>query len=419
MARHTADTFEARYRQSVRVRSGYLPQDPSAVLEWNDTFIDAVRSGTTPAPQWNSAVTDLATLLQNDPIIRMLVTEMILQEPDLYPRIKRKHVKDVDELLVLLDVVIRTAPVFGTETIPKVAFPMSTLLGFMMMTTAGEAVFRHATFNAAMLAILSEWCKFLESEDSLSVVTREKGNWLSKAAYQELHLEDYAIDSTEHGGFKCWNDFFRRQFTSIDTARPMDGKGDDAVIVAASDGAVRHITKGVKREDMFWVKGDHYSLRNMLVEPEYYDMFDGGDVIQTFLTGSDYHHFVSPIDGVIRAVLKIPGLLFSNAESAGYDPTGVKSLVYNATVNTRTLVLIDGPPRVGTVCVIPIGITEVSAITIGPKPGDKVAKGQELGAFSFGGSTLCTVFQKGKIKEFVVTTSTVLRARKKIATAHL
>jgi phosphatidylserine decarboxylase len=94
-------------------------------------------------------------------------------------------------------------------------------------------------------------------------------------------------------------------------------------------------------------------------------------------------------------------------------------LVYNATVNTRTLVLIDGPPRVGTVCVIPIGITEVSAITIGPKPGDKVAKGQELGAFSFGGSTLCTVFQKGKIKEFVVTTSTVLRARKKMATAHL
>jgi phosphatidylserine decarboxylase len=198
----------------------------------------------------------------------------------------------------------------------------------------------------------------------------------------------------------------------------MDGQGDDAVIVSASDGMVRHVTKGAKVEDMFWVKGDRYSLRDMLVEREYYDMFDGGDVIQTFLTGSDYHHFVSPIDGVVRAVLKIPGLLFSNAESAGYDPTGVRSLVYNATVNTRALVLIDGPPRVGTVCVIPVGITEVSAITIGPKPGDKVAKGEELGAFSFGGSTVCTLFQKGKIKDFAVTPSRVLRAREKIATAH-
>jgi phosphatidylserine decarboxylase len=180
MAGQAARTFEARYHESARVRSGYLPRDPSAVHEWNDMFIGAVRSEASPAPRRNSTVTGLATLLHNDPILRMLVTEMISQEPDLYPRIKRNHVKDVDELLVLLDMVIRTAPVFGTESIPRVAFPMSTLLGFMMMTTAGETVFRNAAFNAAVLAILSEWCKFLESEDSLGVVTRRTGSSTSR-----------------------------------------------------------------------------------------------------------------------------------------------------------------------------------------------------------------------------------------------
>jgi phosphatidylserine decarboxylase len=113
----------------------------------------------------------------------------------------------------------------------------------------------------------------------------------------------------------------------------------------------------------------------------------------------------------------VPGLLFSNAESAGYDPEGVDSLVYDATVNTRTLVVIEGNPAVGTVCVIPIGITEVSSLQINVKPGKKVEKGAELGWFSFGGSALCIVFQHGKIHEFVVDDKTRLSAREHIATA--
>jgi len=74
----------------------------------------------------------------------------------------------VNHLLELLDNVIKTAPTFGrkanpaigTKGEPAIAFPMSALLGFMMMTTAGEAVFRHPKFNDALRLILSEWCTF-------------------------------------------------------------------------------------------------------------------------------------------------------------------------------------------------------------------------------------------------------------------
>jgi hypothetical protein len=82
-------------------------------------------------------------------------------------------------------------------------------------------------------------------------------------------------------------------------------------------------------------------------------------------------------------------LMFSDAETAGYDPTaGMYLQGYEAAVNTRGLVFIESDARaIGMVCVIPIGIKEISSVTIEVKPGDHGQKGDELGYFSYGGST--------------------------------
>jgi phosphatidylserine decarboxylase len=426
MESQTPHAIAARYQRSFPVRAGYLPEDPSHLHDWNDMFVGAVPSGKpdTYTPR-HRTVESFAELLDHDPIIRMLVHEMIEQEQLLYPDKPRNHVQDVNHLLELLDNVVKTAPTFGrkanpatnTKAEPAVAFPMSALLGFMMMTTAGEAVFRHPKFNEALRAILSEWCAFLTSPASKTVLTRKEGGWLSPIAYHRLKLADYKITEADDGGFRCWDEFFRRELKDVTSQRPLPDPDDDALIVSANDGPVRYIARNVKAKATFWVKGEYYSLRDMLATDERCDTFAGGDVIQSFLAGSDYHRFTSPIAGEILEIVPIPGLLFSNAESAGYDPEGVDSLVYDATVNTRTLVVIKGNEAVGTVCVIPIGITEVSSLTINVKCGDHVKKGDELGWFSFGGSTLCMVFQPGKIGEFVVDDKTRLSAREHIATA--
>jgi phosphatidylserine decarboxylase len=424
MESRTPHAMAARYQRSFAVRAGYLPEDPSDLHDWNHTFVGAVLPGKPYMPS-SSAVKRFAKLLDDDPIIRMLVHEMIEQEKLLYPDKPRNHVEDVNHLLELLDKVVRTAPTFGrkadpvtnTKGEPAVAFPMSALLGFMMMTTAGEAVFRHPKFNEALRVILSEWCTFLRSPASKTVLTRAEGGWLSPIAYHRLKLADYKIADADDGGFQCWDEFFGRQLKDISSQRPLPDPDHDALIVSANDGSVRYIARNVQAQATFWVKGEYYSLRDMLASDERCDTFAGGDVIQSFLAGSDYHRFTSPIAGKILEVVSIPGLLFSNAESAGYDPEGVDSLVYDATVNTRTLVTIKGNELVGTVCVIPVGITEVSSLKIKVKPGDDVKKGDELGWFSFGGSTLCIVFQKDKIGEFVVDDKTRLSAREHIATA--
>ena len=100
--------------------------------------------------------------------------------------------------------------------------------------------------------------------------------------------------------------------------------------------------------------------------------------------------------------------MFSDAESAGPDPTAATySQGYEASVNTRGLVFIESDdPVVGMICVIPIGITEISSVSFSIRAGDRVAKGAELGYFSYGGSSMAVAFQGGAIKSFTVPRNT-------------
>ena len=96
-------------------------------------------------------------------------------------------------------------------------------------------------------------------------------------------------------------------------------------------------------------------------------------------------------------------MTFTEAESSGPDPNaGTLSLGYETSTNVRGLVYIESDdPRIGMVCVMPVGITEISSVTIAVKPGQRVTKGEELGYFSYGGSTLAIVFQPGAVKKFI------------------
>ena len=46
-------------------------------------------------------------------------------------------------------------------------------------------------------------------------------------------------------------------------------------------------------------------------------------------------------------------------------------------------------------CVVAIGMAEVSSCQLRFKPGDRITKGDQLGMFHFGGSTHCLVFRPG------------------------
>jgi phosphatidylserine decarboxylase len=147
----------------------------------------------------------------------------------------------------------------------------------------------------------------------------------------------------------------------------------------------------------------------MLAGDELAERFIGGVVFQSFLDGKNYHRFRSPVDGTIRKVVTVEGMMFSNAEAVGTDLTaGTYSQAYMTSVNTRKMVFIDSEDsQIGVVCLIAVGISEVSSVSISSTLGSRVAKGDEIGYFSYGGSSICLLFEPGVIREFAIDTEKV------------
>ncbi|MGV9263390.1 phophatidylserine decarboxylase associated domain-containing protein [Kitasatospora sp. NPDC003701] len=391
--------------------AGYLPESRQAIDEWQADLALQLGVG---GEKFSPGVRELEQLIKRDGIIRMYVTQMIEEVPP-----PHRYINGVDELLAALDLIRRTAPQYNPNREKRVFFPMSALFVYMMMTPAGEALFRNEKFNRAVQRILKEWCDHLNGDKSLGVLTEKENGWLSPPAAKEFDLDEYvtAADRKKpHWGFTSFNAFFHREL--LPGKRPVDT--DPAAVVSANDGTVFRIARNIKETDEFWLKGQPYSLVDMLNGSPYTTRFLNGDVFQSFLAGSDYHRWRSPIDGVVRSAEVVDGLMFSNAESAGEDPTaGTYSQGYQASVNTRGLVFIESPdPKIGMVCVIPIGITEISSVTIGVKPDQPVKKGDELGWFSYGGSSMCLVFEPGKVR-FAdgLKPNTKIRVSARIATA--
>jgi phosphatidylserine decarboxylase len=161
----------------------------------------------------------------------------------------------------------------------------------------------------------------------------------------------------------------------------------------------------VQRDDTFWLKTQVYSLGNILNNSHFVDQFVGGTVYQTYVNGgADWHGFSAPINGEVVGVELIEGYAWTESDTTPPDPmSGPYSQGWAAGVATRGLIYIDSKvKKLGTVCVIPIGLTEVSSLTTFVKPGDYVKKGDMLGWFSFGGSSFALVFQPGAIQEVLV-----------------
>lgn len=396
----TESALDARYRHRFGRIAGYLPTSRESVDEWlralKRELDDARSQGRKKAP--SAAVAALGRLIAVNGIVRMYVEQMIDEVPP-----GHKTVANVDELLEALNHIVTTAPLYNPDPNKLNNFPVSSLFTYMMMTPGGEAAFRDEAFNGALRTILKEWCVFLDSERSLYVLNEGEDGWLSPSAFWYNKLYEFVIPdrAAPHWGWASFNAYFHRQIKA--DWRPVTKPDDPKVIVSANDGTVYNIASNVKPIDRFWLKGQPYSLVNML-HHEHLERFIGGDVFQSFLSGADYHRWRAPIDGVVRKAQVVDGLMFSDAETAGYDPTAATySQGYEAAVNTRGLVFIESEdPLIGMVCVMPIGITEISSVTITVAEGAAVKKGDELGYFSYGGSSMCLVFQPGTIDHFTV-----------------
>lgn len=352
------------------------------------------------APQWNPEVVALGNTIARDAFVRMYVEQMLAEVPK-----RHQHFRSVEMMLNAINYVVQTAPIYKDPESIAWQFPLSSLMNFWMMTPSGKTVLRMPQMNDHINRIMKAWCVFLDSQESLYVLNNSAEGWLGEKAIQYNRLDDYKAPdrSAPHWGFKSYNEFFHRDIK--EACRPVDAPDDPSVINSPNDGVAWALQHDVKATDAFWLKSQRYSLNDMLNNSPFVERFVGGTVYSSYVNGgADWHRFTAPINGAVVGAEIITGYAWTESDTTPPDPTsGTYSQGWAAGVATRGLIFIDsGIDRLGMVCVIPIGLTEVSSLQCFVKEGDNVKKGDQLGWFSFGGSSFAIAFQPGAIKHILV-----------------
>lgn len=231
---------------------------------------------------------------------------------------------------------------------------------------------------------------------------------VANAPYGTNHkFEDmYQCDPSQpRYGFKSWDHFFTRQLQ--ESARPVASPDDDSVVANACESRTYAVQRDVKFRDKFWIKGQPYSIVDMLAADPLADHFSGGTVYQAFLSALSYHRWHAPVSGTVKKAYVVDGTYFSEPLYDGGDinsaaeQTEIKQGIsavqgYLACLATRAIIFIEADnPAIGLMAFIGIGMDEVSTCEITVKEGQHIKKGEQTGMFHFGGSTHVLLFRKG------------------------
>ncbi|MEZ0163180.1 phophatidylserine decarboxylase associated domain-containing protein [Kineococcus sp. LSe6-4] len=391
-----APTHRPHRSSDARRTGGWLP-DPESVAAWVADL--RRRLDEDGDPERHPVMAEFDRLLHRDAIARMQFERMIAEVPE-GPGHPERHVRDLPDLLRLLNAVLLTAPEFSGDSM--VMTPVQAVLDQTTATPSGLAAYRNPAVNAVLQQYLTAWCEHLDSPASLSVLNDGEVGWMSPAAAQTIGIGQYRHDpDDEHWGFTSWNDFFTRRFR--DGERPVESPDDDKVVVSACESTPYALARDVRRTDEFWLKGQPYSLQDMLAGDPAAEEFVGGTVYQAYLSATDYHRWHAPVSGTVERAFVVGGTYFSDADTEGADAAVPQdSQGYMAHVAARAVVLIRADdPVLGLVAFVPVGMADVSSCLLDDAivPGARVEKGDEIGRFQFGGSTHCLVFRPGALAE--------------------
>ena len=318
------------------------------------------------------------------------------------------QVRDYHELLLVLNRLIQRAPEFNTTGL--VGTPINAVLDYSMGTRAGYVLFNDPRVNAKMKNILDYWGRYLQSEDSSYVLNTSDKGWLSPYALNEMAKEAggdnsadlFAVRSTDVKqklGYTSWDDFFTRKFKP--GIRPVASPDDDDVIANACESAPFRMAHDVPLKAKFWIKGQPYSLIDLLHNDPWTSKFEGGTLYQAFLSALSYHRWNSPVSGKIVKAYNLDGTYYGEALAQGFEnPNGPDKVAANnsqaflTSTAARAVIFIQADnPKIGLMCFVAVGMGDVSNNEITVRIGQHVNKGDQLGMFHFGGSTHVLLFR--------------------------
>jgi len=247
------------------------------------------------------------------------------------------------------------------------------------------------------------WGDFLDTTESFNDVILE--SFIVESP--EYKIQDSMIGTPQRpnsaSGWLTFNQFFARELNP--GLRPIDNLADNTTVTVPADCTFKEqfdIDENGVIQPPITIKGTHTyaTVQQLLHGSEYADAFNGGHFIHLFLGPYSYHRFHTPVAGTVKECYPLTGQVylkvslsqgqFSAADSAkdGYEFLQARGVL---TVDTAGSEYGD----VGVVAVLPIGMCQVSGVNMTHETGVGCDKAEEFGYFTFGGSDIIILLQKG------------------------
>lgn len=184
--------------------------------------------------------------------------------------------------------------------------------------------------------------------------------------------------------FSSFNDFFYRKLKP--NARPI-GKdfvspGDGKMIAFENVADVRN----------FFVKGRKFTLPEFLNDRALAQKHKNSSLIILRLAPNDYHRYHFPYNGTPSDITSIKGCYYS------VSPYALASNFTKVFCENKRKYCILNTKDKGDIIIAPVGATMVGSIIETYTANKSLKKGDEMGYFTFGGSTIVLIVDKDKLK---------------------
>lgn len=187
-------------------------------------------------------------------------------------------------------------------------------------------------------------------------------------------------------GFASFNDFFIRVLRP--GARMIDQ--NEAVFVAPADSKLL-VIPNILSTDSFVIKDNKFTLAAFLGNVQQAQEYEGGCLMIFRLAPYDYHRYHFPMAALVQDCKEIKGILGS------VNPLAYQFKKQPLIENQRSIITLE-TKQFDTIFAIPVGALFVGAIHHSFRVGAQAIKGDEMGYFSYGGSTLVILCKPNKVK---------------------
>ncbi len=196
----------------------------------------------------------------------------------------------------------------------------------------------------------------------------------------DIDMEEAVKPISEYTSF---NDFFYRKLKP--EARPIENG-----FISPGDGKLLAF-ENISDIHNFFIKGREFTLKEFLNNDSLAEKHKNSSLLILRLAPNDYHRYHFPFTGTPSEMTKIKGDYFSvspYALASNFTKVFCENKREFCTLSTK---------EKGEIILAPVGATMVGTIIETYIPNSKVKKGDEMGYFAFGGSTIVLLVNKDKI----------------------